>query len=196
MDATKPLPAQINLHSQTLDITTPVFRQWLKLMQIMPLTIGDFLDHPDSSAFDPTDAVMAIHALIAFGIVAPMRNSFEGMGQADHHYPRLSGLYNQSLRGIPLQSTQIVLASPVAGRPVQMSLAEALVLQAVGRVGLAESANALMTELQRVAGNPALSASMFAAGITPAPDVAEQLIKQVCADHMVDWYALGILDAA
>ena len=187
---------QVILHGQTLDLTTPIFQAWLTLLRLMPLTIGDFLSHPQAAGFAPQDAVMAINTLVAFQVALPMRSSFSGMGRADISYPRLAGGYNQQLQQQNLAEATVLLASPVAGRPVQATLSEALVLQAVGRVGLAESADALMPELQRLAGNPALASQLFTQRPDLAPDFVETMIRDVCRQRMPNWYVLGILDAA
>lgn len=190
------LPARLEKKGQTLDLTTPLFQKLLTLMRLMPLTIGDVLSHPDCQDFVPSDVVAAMHMLVAFGVAAPMRGSFAGLGQTNFHYPRLAGAYNQQLQRSAVQAAPVYLASPVAGRPLELEIAEALVLQAVGRVGLAESADALMPELQRVAGDPAIAGKVFASGTAVAADFAENLIRDICNDHMVSWYALGVLDAA
>lgn len=189
-------PARLEKNGQTLDLTTPLFQQMLTLMRLMPLTIGDFLAHPDCQDFTPVDVVAAVHMLVAYGVAAPMRGSFAGLGQANVDYPRLAGAYNQQLQRDVVQDAPIYLASTVAGRPLELDFTEALVLQAVGRVGLAESADALMPELQRVAGNPAMAGKIFVSGAAVAADFAENLIRDICNDHMVSWYALGVLDAA
>lgn len=196
MDVTQPVPDLITEHGQTLDVSSDLFQKLLELMQLMPLTIGDFLAHPDCQNFIPSDVVMAVHMLVAFGVVAPMRNSFSGVGQVDYHYPRLAGAFNQQLRVDDVENDRVMLASPVAGRPVQLKLSAALVLQAVGRVGLAESADALMPELARVAQSPRMAAQVFPIGTMPEADFAEQMIKSICQDQMIGWYALGVLDAA
>lgn len=190
------LPARLEKNGQTLELTPPLFQQLLTLMRLMPLTIGDVLSHPDCQGFAPADVVAAIHMLVAFGVAVPMRGSFAGLGQTNFHYPRLAGAYNQQLQREAVQEAPIFLASPVAGRPLELEVPEALVLQAVGRVGLAESADALMPELQRVAGHPALAGKVFTSGTAVAADFAENLIRDICNDQMVSWYALGVLDAA
>lgn len=187
---------QVTLHGQTLDLTTPVFQAWLTLLRLMPLTIGDFLSHPQAAGIAPSDAVMAINALVAFQVALPMRASFGGLGRVDFSYPRLAGGYNQQLQQQNIAAATVLLASPVAGRPVQATLSEALVLQAVGRVGLAESADALMPELQRLAADPALAPQLFAQRVEIAPDFVETMIRDVCRQRMPNWYVLGILDAA
>lgn len=187
----------VRVNGQTLDLKPLIFQKLLGVMQLLPLTVGDFLSHPDGAGFTSQDVVMAMHALVAFGLAVPMRGSFGGLGQVDYQYPQLAGQYNQQLRATQVKDGTVLLASTVAGRPLQFSLAEALVLQAVGRVGLAESADALMPELHRVAGDPDLSASIFTAqDATPANDFAETMIRDICSTHMVGWYALGVLDAA
>lgn len=188
--------SQVTLHGRTLDVTAPIFQAWLTLLRLMPLTIGDFLSHPQAAGFTPQDAVMAINALVAFQIALPMRASFGGLGRVDFSYPRLAGGYNQQLQQQAIAAVTVLLASPVAGRPVQASLSEALVLQAVGRVGLAESADALMPELQRLAADPALAPQLFVRGADIAPDFVETMIRDVCQQRMPNWYVLGILDAA
>ncbi|MGB4101811.1 MAG: methyltransferase regulatory domain-containing protein [Alphaproteobacteria bacterium] len=190
------LPEKLSVAEQEVDLKTPLVARLLKLMQVMPITIGDFLAHEVGQEFKPTETVMAIQILVACGVIAPMRGSFSGMGQADHHYPRLLGQYNQQLRGMVIDGACALLASPVAGRPLRLDLPEALVLQAVDRVGFAESADSLMSELVRVSGNPAQARLIFTVGKNPAPEFAENLIREVCMANMVGWYALGILDVA
>ncbi|MEJ0061973.1 MAG: methyltransferase regulatory domain-containing protein [Alphaproteobacteria bacterium] len=195
-DMTGPVPETIMAGGQSLDLSAPILAALLKFMHVMPLTVGDFLDHPDGREFKPLDVVMAVQMLVACGIAAPMRGSFAGLGQIDYRYPRLAGLFNQQLRAEPLHGMSATLASTVAGRPVKLELPEALVLQAVGRVGFEESAGALMTELQRVAGNPAQARLVFPFALTPEHHFAESMIRRVCERNIVNWYALGVLDAA
>ena len=195
-DSTKPLPPSIPVNGKDIDLTAPVVTALFDLMRVMPVTIGDFLSHDIGREFKPTDVVMAVQLLTACGVAAPMRGSFGGMGQADAHDPRLAGQYNQQLRGVTLEGAEAMLASTVAGRPLRLRLQEALVLQAVDRVGFEESADALMEELLRISGNPAQARLIFTADTRPAPDFAENMIREICANHMVGWYALGILDAA
>jgi hypothetical protein len=183
-------------HGQTLDISTPLFTKLLEVMAVLPMTIGDFLSHPAGADCAPTDVVMALHALVAFGVAAPMRGHAAELGVIDTHYPMLAGYYNQQLRTLALQAEHILIASPVAGRPVHLTLSEALVLQAIGKVGLAESADALLPELQRIAADPFLAQAVFSTGGMPEADFTERLIKQVCTQQLVDWYALGIVQAA
>lgn len=195
-DSVQPLPDKVPAKGKTIDLSAPIFGALYNLMRLMPVTIGDFLSHDIGQSFKPSDAVMAVHLLVACGIAAPMRGSFNGMGQADAHYPRLAGQYNQQLRTAPIEGAHAMLASTVAGRVLRLRLQEALVLQAVDRVGFEESADALMEELLRVSSNPEQAHLVFATDDRPEPDFAEKMIRDVCSDHMLSWYALGILDAA
>lgn len=195
-DVAAPIPESIVVNGKPVDLKTPIVAGLLNLMHMMPITIGDFLADESGQHLKPTDVVMAVQILVACGVIAPMRGSFGGLGQADHEYPRLAGQYNQQLRGMIIDGTRAILASTVAGRPLFLPLSEALVLQAVDRVGFAESADSLMAELQRIAANPAQANLIFATGKDPAPDFAESLIREVCLTNMLSWYALGILDAA
>ena len=195
-DIGAPLPERITVSGKDVDLKTPIVSGLLTLMRMMPVTIGDFLAHETGQEFKPTDVVMAVQILVACGVIAPMRGSFGGMGQADHAYPRLAGQYNQQLRGMAIDGNYALLASPVAGRPLRLQLSEALVLQAVDRVGFAESADSLLGELLRISTNPEQAHLVFSAGKDPAPDFAENLIHEICTANMLGWYALGILDAA
>ena len=191
-----PLQKNVSVSGKNVDLSTPIVARLLELMRMMPITIGDFLAHESGQEFKPTETVMAVQILVACGVIAPMRGSFSGMGQADHHYPRLAGQYNQQLRGMVIDGACALLASPVAGRPLRLELSEALVLQAVDRVGFAESADSLMAELLRISSNPAQANLVFSGGKNPAPEFAENLIREVCTANMLGWYALGIIDAA
>jgi hypothetical protein len=191
------LPPKIRLNGQTLDLSTPLMQKLLEVMSILPLTVGDFLSHPEGEGLAPADVVMAMHALIAFGVAAPMRSTFTGFGEIDHHYPRLAGGYNQQYQTTAMQHDSVLLASPVAGRPIILALPEALILQAVGRAGLADAPEILLPELQRIAGIPALSPYLFDPKQgAPAADFAETMVRDICERDMIAWYRLGVLDAA
>lgn len=195
-DVGQALPDTLDINGQQIDLKTPLVARLLGLMRVMPVTIGDFLAHETGQAFKPTEVVMAVQILVACGLIAPMRGSFGGLGQADQHNPRLLGQYNQQLRGMVIDGVSALLASSVAGRPLRLGLQEALVLQAVDRAGFAESASALLPELVRIAGSRAQAPLIFGTGEDVAPDFAENLIRDICTTHMLGWYALGILDAA
>jgi hypothetical protein len=164
-------------------------------MSLMPITIGDFLAHPTGQGFQPTDIIGAIQILIALGYAKPMRGMSRNDNMSDVKQPRLVGQYNQYLSSSTVSSPEIRLASTIVGAPVTLSARDALVMQALDRVGLANSVGALLPELERLAMNPAL-ASRVMDSANPTPEVALKMVQDIVTNSIVKWYAYGLLKAA
>ena len=67
-------------------------------------------------------------------------------------------------------------------------------MQAINRVGMADSAGALLIELERIANEPALAALIMDAA-EPTADMADNIMQDVIERSMVQWYAYGLLAA-
>lgn len=187
-------PRQVKTPGKNVDLTGPLFDGLFSLMAIMPITVGDFVHHETGKGFDPVEVVGAIQLLVALGLVLPMRASYTGQSSADMNHPRLAGSYNRALCRDALDGNEAMVASVVAGRGIRLGRREALVLQAVDRGGMAESAGVLLPELQRLAHDP-VKAQTVLQGQEPTPETAMNIIVDVCTRDMIGWYALGILAA-
>ena len=123
-----------------------------------------------------------------------MRGHFRSAG-ANIEMPRLTGSFNQYLDKTQITGSEIWMASPVAGSAVAVSARDALVMQALNRVGLANSVSALLPELERLAKDPASAARVMDMA-EPTPEMATNMIKDTVAQSIIQWYAYGLLEAA
>lgn len=163
-------------------------------MKIMPLGIGDFLEHPNGKGVTPEDALAAVQILVATGIARPMRSGYEGEGKIEVQELQWNSSFNQYLDDTPITTTKIMLASPVIGSGITVPARDALVMQAIQRVGLANSAGSLLPELQRLAKDPQL-ASQIMDVTEPTEELVNTMIHDVVNQSMVRWYAYGLLAA-
>ncbi|MGE3622571.1 MAG: methyltransferase regulatory domain-containing protein [Bdellovibrionales bacterium] len=189
------IPARIETAGPAIDLKTPLFDRLVNLMTLTPLSIGDFLAHPDGKGFAPADVVGAIHVLVACGIAKPMRGHYRGQRMSDMSQPRFAGAFNQYVDKMPVTGAPVWLASPMAGSAMAVSARDALVMQALNRAGLADSVSALLPELERLAQNPAAAARVMDVTI-PTPELATNMIKDSVSQSIVQWYAYGLLAAA
>lgn len=189
------VPEKIKTIGQTIDLSSLLYQKLINLMTLIPVSVGDFLSHPDGKGFLPNDVVGAIQVLAACGIVQPMRGTYRNGKLNDMAQPRFAGAFNRSLGHKQLSGEEIFFASPVLGTAVSVSAHEALVMQALDRAGLANSVSALMPELERLTKNPALSIYLKDAA-SPTAIEAQDLIKDTVSRSIVQWYAYGLLEAA
>jgi hypothetical protein len=164
-------------------------------MTLMPISVGDFLSHPTGEEFGPTEIVGAIQILIACGFAQPMRGSREANNVTNVSQPRLVGTFNKYLDKTAVTGDELWMSSPVLGGAVALSARDALVMQALGRAGLADSVAALLPELERLARNPAQAAAVMESA-EPTAEVAHSMITDVVSRSIVQWYAYGLLEAA
>ncbi|MBI1273640.1 MAG: hypothetical protein GC131_06115 [Alphaproteobacteria bacterium] len=193
------IPPRITVNGRTYDLTTPLHARLIKLMRIMPITIGDFLHHEDSrdaagQLFAPMDVVAAVHLLVALGVATPMRATYTGYTDADYGRPCLAGPFNRAFWRDGTGARARLAASTVTGRAIRMDAREALVLQALTAGGFEGSAHVLLPALQKLASDPTQSMAVLG-GQMPDEDVAANLISDVCERDLVGWYAFGVLAA-
>lgn len=193
-DTTQAKSSSITRNGRTFDLTLPVFDKLIQMMLVMPISIGDFIEQHKHSGLSANDAVNAVQFLVALGVASPMRDSYAGYQQADYYYPRVANPFNRATMALPLRSGGMMVASAVVGRPLICSEREAVVLQAVTRSGITNSAGYLLPELERLSRDPSLSASVLG-GKMPNDSLAQSMIREICTDRMTHWYALGILSA-
>lgn len=189
------IPSVVPTQAGAINLSTPLFTRLIDLMTVMPVGIGDFLNHPAGMGMDPDDVVAALNALVAFGIVQPMRGRYEGKKTSDMMRPVWSNSFNAYLDKVVISEPTVRLASPVTGSTVTLSAREAMVLQAVNRVGLSLCAGSLQPELKRlIQKNPSLANQII--GATEATDEAiHKIVVKVLTDGMPRWYAYGLLAA-
>jgi hypothetical protein len=178
-----------------ISFASPLFVRLIDLMATLPLSIGDFLGHPAGHGMDPDEVVAAIHVLIACGIAQPMRGRYEGKSSAEMRRPAWATAFNNYLTETTISESNVRLASPIVGGAITLTARDALVLQAINRVGLSDSAGALQPELKKlIAKNPALAAQVMEA-VDPTDEIVNNIISSVVTNGLVRWYAYGLLAA-
>lgn len=189
------VPAQIVTRAKPVDLSAPLFEKLIDLLTLLPASIGDFLAHPDGEGFPARDVVGAVQILIACGIARPMRSNYKMPETAlSVMQPRLVGGFNRHLDETQVTG-EVLLASPVVGSAITVTARDALVMQALNRVGLADSVSALLPELQRLAQDPVTAARVMDVA-EPTAEIAKHMVEDVVSQSIVQWYAYGILEAA
>jgi hypothetical protein len=189
------VPAGIVAQGKTINLRQPPFDKLIELMAMLPAGIGDFLAHPKGQGVNATDAVAAVQTLVALGVARPMRSSYQRQEEsASFTQPKWAVSYNGYLDDEPIESAKILLASAIVGSPVPVAARDALVMQALARVGLADSVVALLPELHRVASDPALASQIMDVA-EPTAEVAHNMIQSAVQQSAVRWYAFGLLAA-
>ncbi len=188
------VPLEITAHGKTIDLRQKPFVKLIELMTTLPMSIGDFLQHPSGQGVSSADAVTAIQILVATGVARPMRSGYPGLVEAELTRPKWAAGYNRYLDKNPITSNKVQLASSVVGNPVTVSARDALVMQAISRAGMEESVAALLPELYRVSQDPALAAQIMDIA-EPTPEMAHNMIQDVVGKSIVRWYAYGLLAA-
>ncbi|MDD3182856.1 MAG: methyltransferase regulatory domain-containing protein [Alphaproteobacteria bacterium] len=189
------VPSSVTTQAGTIHLSTPIFTRLIDLMSSMPIGIGDFLHHPAGLGMNPDEVVAAINVLVACDIAQPMRARYEGQKKGDVMRPVWSNNFNALLNTIEISEPTIRLASSVTGSVVTLTAREALVLQAVNRVGLSLCAGSLQPELERlIIKNPTLATQIMEAA-EPTDDVVHKIVVNVLTDSMPRWFAYGLLAA-
>jgi hypothetical protein len=99
------------------------------------------------------------------------------------------------IKEVTIDAPVLPIASAIAGRALPLSARDALVLQAIGRVGLGNSAGALYSELERLnQSNPTLATQIMQTP-TLTHALAQEMIQTVVKDSLLKWYAYGLLAA-
>lgn len=177
------------------DLKTPLFTRLLDLMALLPFGLGDFLAHPAGQGFSPDDVLSAVQHLVACGIAAPMKGRYTARNAKGPLAPVWSNTFNASLGESPIDKPDVQFASTIVGGGIVLPLREALVLQALGRVGLENIAGSLQPELSRLAEqNPALAAQITEA-TEPTDEIVHTIVTDVLAKNMPRWIAYGLLAA-
>ncbi len=189
------VPTEIQAKGKLIDLNSPLYTRLIDLMTMMPVSIGDFLSHPTGEEFEPTEVVGAMQILVACGLAQPMRGVREANNVTSVAQPRLVGDFNRYLDKTSVTGGDLWMSSPVLGGAVSLSARDALVMQALGRAGLADSVSALLPELERLAKNPAQAAAIMDVA-EPTAEIAQHMIQDVVAKSIVQWYAYGLLEAA
>jgi len=189
------VPTTLVTNGREIDLSSPLFANLIELMCVLPTGVGDFLQHPSGKDQAPDDVLAAMQVLVAGGIAQPMRGHYEGVVSADIAHPVWSNGFNEYLKDVQILESTVRLASPIVGGAVSLSAKDALVLQALSRVGLANVSGSLQPELERLAlKNPALAAQIMDS-TTPTDEAVHAIVMDVVKNGMVRWYAYGILAA-
>lgn len=193
---TNDLPNSLNTDGGlSIDLTSPLFRSIIELTSMLPMGIGDFLAHDLGKGQDPDDVLSTIQILIASGIIQPMRTRCETSASINLALPQPANTIASFLKEANISAPELQLASTITGRAIHVPARDALVLQAIGRVGLGHSAGALYQELGRISRvNPAL-VEKISGTQQPTHEVAETIVNSVVTSSMLKWYAYGLLAA-
>lgn len=189
------LPKSVKTQAGVLQFNTPLFMRLIELMGTLPMGIGDFLSHPMGHGMNPDDVVGALHVLVACGLAHPMCGRYGGNLLADAAKPKWATPFNEYLTDSTISQAQIRVASPIVGAGVTISARDALVLQAVNRVGVSLSAGVLLPELKKlIQSNPSLAAQIMDSA-EPTDEVIHNILSQTLTNNIVRWYAYGLLAA-
>ncbi len=188
------VPPAVTAFDRIVPLSSPLMTKIIDLMAVQPLSIGDFLAHPSGATEDPASVLEAFQILVATGLARPMRTGFVCENQINMANPKWASSYNNYLNDTPITTPEVLLASSIVGNPISLSARDALVLQAVSRVGLSESLNALMPELLRLSSDPDMSPVIFQ-GVDMTADGMRKMITDVIEGQMTRWYAYGLLAA-
>lgn len=189
------IPSSIAAVGKTIQIDSPIYCKVLDLMTLLPISVGDFLAHPTGQNHTAQEALEAIQILVACGIAMPMRGQNTPAKFSALEQPRLCGNHNRYLDQTAINDASLYFASTVLGDACEISARDALVMQALDRVGLVKSISALLPELQRIANNPRLAAQIMDVAV-PTEETARQMIESTLNQSIIRWYAYGILEAA
>lgn len=187
------IPEKIETKGGTvIDLQTPLFSALVGLMSKLPLSVGDFVSHPDGAEFDPHDVLAAIQVLVATGVAQPMRGRYEmTLGSDAQIIP--TDLVKNYLCDATISTPIVRIASPILGGAVLLSAREALVLQAICRTGAVNSAGALFEELTNISkSRPALAAQIMDSA-EPSTELTDSIIETVITNDATRWYAYGLM---
>ena len=188
------IPASVKSLGWDVDLTEPLYVKLIELMTLLPMGVGDFLAHPSGKGEDAAEVLNAVQMLVALGLARPMRGHYAGRVEAQSGHPKWAAGYNSHLNETPIRTGKVLLASPVVGDALAIPARDALVIQALHRVGMENSASALLAELICIAANPALAAQIMDVA-EPTSEIARNMIQDVVSRSLVRWYAYGVLAA-
>jgi hypothetical protein len=187
------VPGAATVFGKYIDLTTPLFASMIDLMTTLPMTIGDFLSHPSGQGHTPAEVVEAMHVLVALDVARPLRTGYQGNG-AGIGTPQWAIDYNSFHNITPIETPAVRFASRIVGGGVVLPAMDAIVLQAIGRVGLEKSAGAVFLEMQRIAQDPVLASTILKTS-SPTPDMADNVTRSIVETSLPRWYAYGLLAA-
>jgi len=189
------VPTKVATHSGDINLNSMLFKRLIDLMTTLPMGVGDFLHHPAGHGMNPDEVVSAINVLIACGIAQPMRSRYEGEDPSNVARPVWTTSFNEFIDLAEISEPTVRLASPIAGGPLTLGARDALVLQAVNRVGLAHCAGSLRPELERLLQKNPLLASQITDSTEATDEVVHNIIASVVTNSLARWFAYGLLAA-
>jgi hypothetical protein len=190
--AREDVPSVFAARGKAIDLSSPLYVKLIDLMTLLPIGIGDFLNHPSGAGESAAKVVEALQILVACGIATPMRGQRTPMHNENVAQPRFVGSFNRYLDKTALSGADVCLASQVMGCGITVSGREALVMQALNRAGLNDSVSALMPELRRLATSGGVSPVKG----DPTAEGAQALVRNVVSKSLPQWFAYAILEAA
>ena len=181
----------VTFQGKSISFAGPLYDSVISLASVMPITIGDLVNHESLSQVDPVTILNTVQLLVACGILSPMRASFEG--GIDMSNPKLVGTYNQSLRKMRPDIQEYAFASVVTGRPVFFSGLSTLVILNLDKGGMEGIAGFMSDDLMRLSHHPHLEPL----GLGNTQRAAEEAYNQIeiaFQQYMVRWFSLGLID--
>lgn len=189
------VPQSLSTNGTSIPLTSPLFTRLIDLMCTLPMTIGDFLQHPSGEGMDPDEVIAAVQVLVACGLAKPMRTHYEGKISADVEAPKWSNTFNDYLTHLAISEPTVLLASPIVGSPLTIPARDAMVMQALHRVGMRNCAGVLLPEIETlIKNNPALAAQILDAA-DPSDETIRNILTTTITRSMTSWYAYGLLAA-
>lgn len=193
--AREDVPSSVPTKGTDIPLTSPLFTGLIDVMCNLPMSIGDFLTHPAGEGMDPEEVVAAIQVLVACGLAKPMRTHYEGKISAEVEKPEWATAYNNYLDDMPITEPTVQLASSIVGGPLSIPARDALVLQAIHKVGMENSAGIIQPALKKIiAENPALAAQIIDT-TDPTDEVVHNMLTSTLSRSMLKWYAYGLIAA-
>ncbi|MDD2325266.1 MAG: methyltransferase regulatory domain-containing protein [Alphaproteobacteria bacterium] len=189
------VPSSVKTKTGEISLTSPLYTRLIDVMTTLPMGIGDFLTHPAGAGFDPEEVLTALNILVATGIARPMRGRYCPTGQMDTSKPKWANSFNTYLDSTTIDTDHVAVASTIIGGPLMLSAKDALVLQAVNKVGISSSAIELTPTLITLGTkNPTLAIKIMGTA-QPTHDLVKTVISQTLANNVTLWYAYGLLAA-
>ncbi|MCL2474265.1 MAG: methyltransferase regulatory domain-containing protein [Alphaproteobacteria bacterium] len=191
IDHNEIVPQSFLMNGTSIDLSSPIFQNITKIMKILPVGIGDVLSHELCHGETPERILEVFQLLVACGFAVPMRGSKEAIVIENKSSLKFSGPYNPFLAETEITGREVLLSSPVAGCPIVISAREALVMQALHRVGFATVIDYMLPVLQRLSYTPFSFDILGSEAVSE--DLARNMVISVVQSNLIEWYAYALM---
>ena len=192
VDHNEIVPQSFFMNGATIDLSAPIFQNTVKLMKILPVGIGDILSHELGHGETPERILEVFQLLVACGFAIPVRGSKDAIVVENKPHLKLSGSYNPFLADIEITGKEVLLSSPIAGCPIAISAREALVMQALHKVGFATVVDYMLPILQRLSYTP-FSYDILGTADSVSEDLARNMVVNTVQSNLIEWYAYALM---